>query len=237
MIRGFVSEGKSDPGPVRERNEDVFIERPEIGLWAVADGAGGYGSGDVAAAAIAEALARLPEGLSLDDLVAQVHRSIGAVHDALQDHAGPHGTGRILASTVIVLLAHGERVQCLWAGDSRAYLLRAGVLTRLTRDHSLVQALVDQGLLDPESALQHPQSHIVTRAVGAGGPLELDEVSARAAPGDLYLLCSDGLYGALSESEIVHCLATGGGAEELVHAAVAAGARDNVTAVTVRAVG
>jgi len=227
----FISRAASHRGAVRTRNEDSFVDRSDIGLWAVADGAGGYGAGDVASAAVAGALADLPAGLSAAEVLAQVRLRIGAVHGELQRRAG--GDHKLLASTAVVLLARGTHFACLWAGDSRAYLLRDGGLSRLTRDHSVVQEMVEAGLLTPQEAQAHPQANVITRAVGAHGPLELDKVSARLAGGDTILLCSDGLFNAISEHEIETRLAAGNSPDDLIEAALAAGARDNVTALVV----
>ncbi len=235
MSLRLVSRAVTHPGAVRPRNEDALLDRADLGLWAVADGAGGHGAGDVASAAIVAALADLPPALSAAELLAQVRLRLSAVHAELQARAAAAGPGRIMASTVVVLLARGGHYACLWAGDSRAYRLRDGRLERLTRDHSLVQELVDQGVLDEEAAEQHPQANVITRAIGAHGELELDKVSARVAPGDVFLLCSDGLFKALAEAEIASVLAAGGGPDALVEAALARGARDNVTALAVQA--
>ena len=110
----------------------------------------------------------------------------------MQARAAEAGRGGS-SPTLVLLLARGGHYACLWAGDSRAYRLRDGRLERLTRDHSLVQELVEQGVLDEEAAEQHPQANVITRAVGAHGELELDKVSARVAPGDVFL-CSDGVF-------------------------------------------
>lgn len=228
----LTGSGATHAGAVRPRNEDAFVDRADIGLWAVADGAGGHGAGDVASSAIAAALEELPAGLSAAELLAQVRLRLGAVHADLRARAA---TGRIIASTVVVLLARGGHYALLWAGDSRAYLLRDGRLERLTRDHSVVQEMVEGGLIDAAEAESHPQANVITRAVGADGELELEKASARVAPGDAFLLCSDGLFKALSEEEIARLLSAGEGPEGLVTAAVAGGARDNVTAVLVRA--
>ena len=160
-----------------------------------------------------------------------------AARKDLEDQAKAEaaGPGRIIATTVVILLARGEHFACLWAGDSRAYLLREGALTRLTRDHCVVQELVEAGLIDDGDAEAHPQANVITRAVGAQGDLELDKVSARIASGDLFLLCSDGLFKALPEAEMAAVLSAGGGCDALIAAALAAGARDNVTALSVRA--
>jgi protein phosphatase/serine/threonine-protein phosphatase Stp1 len=235
MSAALTSLAVTHRGTVRPRNEDAFIDRPDIGLWAVADGAGGHGAGDVASAAAIAALEDLPAGLSAAEMLAQLRLRITAVHAALQRQAQQAGPGRIIATTLVVLLARGGHYACLWAGDSRIYLLRQGVFTRLTRDHSLVQDLVDQGLLAEADAEAHPQANVITRAIGAEGELELDKVSARIVPGDLFLLCSDGLFKAIPEAGIAAMLAAGEGPQALLDAALANGARDNVTAVTVRA--
>lgn len=233
----LVSLAFSHRGTVRARNEDAFVDRADIGLWAVADGAGGHGAGDVASAAVIDSLADLPPGLSAAEMLAQVRLRIGAVHTALQRRGEESANRDLVASTVVVLLARATHFACLWAGDSRAYLLREGRLGQVTRDHSVVQEMVEAGALAPEDGEKHPQANVITRAVGAEDALELDKVSGQLVAGDRLLLCSDGLYKALAERDIESRLAAGDGPDELVAAALAAGARDNVTAVVVTAVG
>jgi len=235
MPEPLTSSAATDKGRVRGRNEDQVVCRPEIGLWAVADGAGGHGSGDVASAAIAEALNAIPPGLSAAEMLAQLRLRLAAVHAELLEKAAAREQGGTIASTVVVMLVRGEHYAALWAGDSRLYLLRGGTLLRVTRDHSLVQEMVDAGDLTPEEAEHHPRGNIITRAVGAGEELELDKVVGRVEPGDRFLLCSDGLFKDLSEAEIAALLADGGDAAALVEAANAAGARDNVSAVVMTA--
>jgi protein phosphatase/serine/threonine-protein phosphatase Stp1 len=230
----IVSTAATHPGAVRPRNEDSFVDRPDLGLWAVADGAGGHGAGDFASQSIKEALEAVPAGLSAGEILAELRQRISGVHAALQEEASRRGPGRTIASTVVALLARGDHFACLWAGDSRAYLLRDGLLQQITRDHSLVQELIDQGALEETEAEGHPQSNVITRAVGASGELELDKVSGRIEPGDRFLLCSDGLVRTLAEAEIAEALAADDAAERLVAQAVERGARDNVTAVALR---
>ncbi len=206
---------------------------PDIGLWVVADGAGGHGSGDVASNAIVAAMQVIPPGLSAAELLAQVRLRLTAVHQELQEEAARRGPGRILASTVVVMLARGEHFAMLWAGDSRAYLLRQGALSRVTKDHSLVQELVDQGTLSEDEAESHPQANVITRAIGAQGELELDKVSGRIIEGDRYLLCTDGLFKTMAEAEIVAMLTDGADVQAIVTEAVGRGARDNVSAIGV----
>jgi len=233
MTWRLLSHAATHAGAVRPRNEDALLDRPEIGLWVVADGAGGHGAGDVASAAVVDAMQAMPAGLSAAELLAQVRLRLAAVHRDLQEEAARRGPGRILASTVVVMLARGEHFAMLWAGDSRAYLLRGGAFTRVTRDHSLVQELVDQGVLREEEAESHPQANVITRAIGAQGELELDKVSGRIAEGDRFLLCTDGLFKTMGETEIAAMLGAGAGAEAIVTEAVARGARDNVSAIGV----
>ena len=232
----LTSHAATHPGAVRPRNEDALLDRPEIGLWAVADGAGGHGAGDVASSAIIAALQTIPAGLSAAELLAQVRLKLITVHSDLQEEAERRGPGRIVASTVVVMLARGDHFAMLWAGDSRGYLLRGGVLQRVTRDHSLVQELVDQGALREEEAESHPQANVITRAVGAHGELELDKVSGRIVGGDRYLLCTDGLFKTIPEAEIGAMLSNGSDPTAIVTEAVGRGARDNVSVVAVTCV-
>jgi protein phosphatase/serine/threonine-protein phosphatase Stp1 len=224
-------------GTVRAGNEDAMLDRASLGLWAVADGAGGHGAGEVASQAVVEALADIPNGLSAAEILAQLRLRLAAVHAGLQARSAAEGRSRPMATTVVLLVLRSEHFAALWVGDSRAYLFRNGVLARVTRDHSLVQDMVDSGSLSEEEAERHPQANVITRAVGADGPLELDKATGRAAAGDVFLLCSDGLFKAMDEPEIAARLLGGASAEALVEAAVAQGARDNVTAILVRVPG
>ncbi len=233
MSGSIISSAASHQGAVRTRNEDMVVHRPDLGLWAVADGAGGHGAGDVASQAVAAALESIPPGLSAAEILAQVRLRLAAVHESLQREAESRGPNTIIATTVVVVLARGGHFACLWAGDSRAYLLRGGAMERVSRDHSLVQQLVDEGSLAAEDAESHPQANVILRAVGGGGALELDKVSGRLLAGDRLLLCSDGLFKAMAESDIAAAVAAGQDAEALVTEAVARGARDNVSAVVV----
>lgn len=231
----LASSAATHPGAVRTRNEDNLLDRPDLGLWAVADGAGGHGSGDVASAAIVEALSAIPPGLTAAEMLAQVRLRLSAVHAGLHAKAEERDTGGVIASTIVVLLARGGYFAALWAGDSRIYLMRDGHLLRLTRDHSLVQELVDAGEIKAEDAEAHPRANVITRAVGAGDALELDKVADRIQPGDRYMLCSDGVFKELPEERIAALLAQGAKAEDLVRLAVEAGGRDNVSVIVIEA--
>jgi protein phosphatase/serine/threonine-protein phosphatase Stp1 len=232
----FRSWAVTHPGAVRSHNEDAFVNRPDLGLWAVADGAGGHEAGEVASRMIADALEAIPPGLSAAELLAQVRLRIAATHAALREQAASSGPRTMIASTVVILIARGEHYACLWAGDSRAYLLRQDSLLQVTRDHSLVQELVTAGAITEAEAEGHPRANVITRAVGADlDELELEKISARLLPGDRFLLCSDGLCKTLGTTEIAGILATpgGGAADLLVAAALAHNVSDNVTAVVI----
>jgi serine/threonine protein phosphatase PrpC len=233
----FHSCAASHAGTADRLNEDAYVNRPDLGLWAVADGAGGHGAGDVASQAVAAALEAIPAGLSGAEMLARVRLTIDEVHGELQRRAAAERQGRIIATTVVVLLSRHGHFACLWAGDSRAYLLRGGALQRITRDHSLVQEMVDQGTLNEAEAENHPQANVILRAVGGGGELMLDKVSGRLLAGDRLMLCTDGLFKALPETELAELLKAGKDAGTLVAAAVARGARDNVSAVTLSQAG
>ena len=229
----------SDTGPTRSHNEDAFIDRPDLGVWAVADGAGGHDAGEVASAMIVEALGNIPPGLGAVDALTEIRSRITAVHEALLAEAASRGPDVIIASTAVIVCARGSHFACLWVGDSRAYLLSGGTLSQITRDHSLVQELVDAGQLAPEAAESHPHANIVTRAVGAGDADEfaLDKVTGQLQPGERILLCSDGLSKAVPSEEIAAAL--GGDdedpAQRLIAAAIARQTNDNVTAVVIEA--
>jgi serine/threonine protein phosphatase Stp1 len=227
----------TDVGAVRKHNEDNLLSRADLGLWVVADGAGGHESGEVASAMIVEALGRLPPGLNAGALISSIRLAVGQVHGALRAEAAQRGGNAMLASTVVCLMIRDGHFACLWAGDSRGYLLRGGQLQQITHDHSLVQELVDSGALSPEDAERHPHANVITRAVGADDDdMELDKVIGQAQPGDRFLLCSDGLSKTLSETEIRNLLAAPDGmppTELLIGAALARSVNDNVTAIVV----
>jgi serine/threonine protein phosphatase PrpC len=225
----------SHVGTVRAENEDAFVDRPEAGLWAVADGAGGHADGAGASAAVARALAGIDATLSAGAMAAEVDARLDSAHADLRRGLGADEPGS--ASTVVVLIFRQDVYVALWAGDSRLYLLRDGALTQLTRDHSLVQELLDGGAITEAEAGNHPHGNVITRAVGGGNDaLELARVGAAALPGDRFLLCSDGLTRVVGEDELAVLLAGpdfDGLAGRLIAAALARHARDNVTAVVV----
>jgi protein phosphatase/serine/threonine-protein phosphatase Stp1 len=230
----FRSSAATHAGAVRTHNEDSYVNRPDLGLWAVADGAGGHQAGDVASRIVTDNLRAVPAGVGAAELLAEVRLRLARAHSALWMEAARRGRDAMLVSTIVVLLARDTHYACLWAGDSRVYLLRSGRLRRLTRDHSLVQEMFDAGAISAAEAEHHPAANIITRAVGAE-TLELDKVTDRLCPGDRFLLCSDGLFKTLPEHALTEVLAAeiDDPAERLLTAALERQPGDNVTAVTV----
>lgn len=233
---------RTDVGAVRELNEDscTVLTEPML-LAAVADGMGGHAAGEVASAAavraLGEGIGRLAEtegGPSLEALGELVH----AAHQAVLDD-GPAGSG-----TTLTLLTALDAAEGRWAvanvGDSRVYRRPAGspVLQQLTVDHSAVQMLVDAGELTPDEARVHPRRNVITRALGSTEQLVVDVGEVHAAPGDRFLLCSDGLTGELLDEEVLALLEDNedpqAAVDALVEAALWRGGRDNVTVVLVQ---
>lgn len=232
----FRSSAATHAGTANRLNEDRYVNRPDLGLWAVADGAGGHESGEVASAAVVSLLQTIDGGLSAGEMLVEVRARLEAAHARLHAEGERRGGGAMVATTVVVLLARDDHFACLWAGDSRAYLLRGNALTRITRDHSLVQAMVENGTISEAEAARHPQANIITRAVGADVDLlELDKRTGQLQPGDRLLLCSDGLSKTVPEELLTELLAgdDDAAAERLVTAALMANVSDNVTAVTI----
>ena len=231
----FEEVERSHVGCRRKVNEDALLARQELGLWAVADGVGGQSAGDLASALVVERLGRVAAG---PELVARKLAARTAIEEAnLAIWKMACANSGTMGSTVVALAIGDGGYSCLWAGDSRAYLLRDGKLRQLTHDHSLVQQLVDSGDLDPEMAVNHPNANIITRAVGSAPSVELDSMEGDLRAGDQFILASDGLTRLLREDE----MAAAQDAEDLevladcwVETALARGAPDNFTFVIVR---
>lgn len=234
----WSSAGRSHVGMVRAINEDACLALPERGLWAVADGMGGHEAGDVASQMLIEALQQIAPPVEWTDFMEAVRESLRQVNRRLREESAQRYHNRTIGSTVVVLIAQGTQCACLWVGDSRIYRLRNGQLQQLTRDHSHVQELVDQGLIAPEDAHRHPLANVITRAVGSADELQIDEAVHSLQAGDLFLLCSDGLNKTLSDEEIARLLAHSDhncqeAVKAFIHLALMRDANDNVTTVVV----
>ena len=226
-------------GMVRTVNEDSFMSKPEVGLWAVADGMGGYEAGDVASKMIVSSLEEINKHEYLSQFVDAIEDQIIDANRRILEYAEIMHDGRTLGSTIVSLLIKGQVGVCLWAGDSRLYLLRNNQLQQMSRDHSHVQELIDQGSITEEDALNHPDGNVITRAVGTSEELYIDIAAFNVQVGDTYLLCSDGLYNAVDEQEIEHhmkSLDTDNAVKQLIVKALENGAPDNVSIVIVKSV-
>ena len=230
----FDCVSRTHVGLRRKVNEDSIFERTERGLWAVADGMGGHEAGDVASAKVVEALRSLPIVYGLDELVEAAIDALYGVNRELIELAQSGDHNRTIGTTVVGLAIADGHFRCFWAGDSRAYRIRAGQIRRLSRDHSLVQDLVDAGMLKPEDAEKHESANVITRAVGVSEDLKMDNSTGDADPGDIFLLASDGLTRLVDDYEILEELTSAPmdrAADKLVELVLARGAPDNVSIV------
>jgi serine/threonine protein phosphatase PrpC len=233
-LRVVEQAGLTDVGRQREANEDNLVLAAPV--FAVADGMGGARAGEVASRMAAEAFrdprdSGQPPERQLERVAQEANRRIYelALHDENR-----RGMGTTLTATLVA----GDAVSIGHVGDSRAYRLRDGGLTQLTQDHSLVAELERSGQLTPEAAEHHPQRSIITRALGPEPEVEVDTHTHSARAGDVYLLCSDGLTGMISDDETATILRAApsleSAAEALVRAANQSGGKDNITVVLFR---
>jgi PPM family protein phosphatase len=234
MLRVAEHFEKSDTGRQRRANEDHFYARAP--LFVVADGMGGAQAGEVASGLAAETFAAgLPdEGSPQERLEARVLEANRRIHELSRVDRDRAGMGTTLTAAYV----DGDEVALAHVGDSRAYLLREGELTQLTRDHTLVEELVRRGRLTEEEAAEHPQRSIITRALGPEPDVEVDTFTQPLRDGDVLLLCSDGLTSMVAEANVAEILRNtnnlGDAGRALVKAANDAGGRDNITVVLVR---
>jgi len=229
--------GCSVTGLVRSNNEDAWLGDPRLGLFVVADGMGGYQSGELASAMTVQTLReRITAG---DDLVT----AASAVQSRLIEAAVQGEGSASMGTTMVAVQISGLQYQLAWVGDSRAYRWRDGRLQQLSHDHSYVQSLVDQHIITAHQAEQHPQRNLLSRCLSGGqfeAP-EVDVISGELSADDVLLLCSDGLSNELSDIELAQLLhdhsstSLASLTQRLVDAAVANGGRDNVTVVLIRA--
>lgn len=226
--------GFTHVGCVRERNEDAILLDPSGQLWVVADGMGGHGHGDVAATMVVDGLAMMEDGpepqLMLQDQIFRVNADIYANAVVRNSNMG---------ATVAAAYLQDDVSYLAWVGDSRIYLWRGGVLRQLSRDHSIVQEMIDDGLIAEDDAFTHPERNVITRAVGTGPTVEVDFVTLPLLAGDYIMMCSDGLTGCVRDAEIAQIMAAHPDYEQaaaaLVRAALDEGAPDNVSVIVVTA--
>jgi len=226
----FTTATATHPGRVRKVNEDSVYADAKRGIWLVADGMGGHRDGGVASAMIVEAVVRNSAG---HDMMSGLLASVYEVNqDLLQRSNGVHEN--IIGSTLVAVIVEGQNYTCLWAGDSRCYLVRAGAVKQLSQDHTEVQELLDSGAISQQEAKTWPRRNVITRAIGVDHNLKLDAVSGEIEYGDCFILCSDGLTGHVNDAEILErsSKATPEAAcTELLDLALERGGKDNISII------
>ncbi|SRR5579883_2033045 len=231
----FETAALTHVGRVRTVNEDNLLARPDIGLWAVADGMGGHGAGDVASKAIIAALDSIKRADTAAELLAQFERRIIRANSELRAFARGRGLGAI-GATLAAILIRPPHYACLWCGDSRIYLWRSGKMRQISHDHSEVQDLIDRGLIDAEEAKAWPRRNVVTRAIGVAVEAEIELGEGQVVAGDRFLLCSDGLTNHVEDAEIAVALgdkAPQQACADLLDLTLERGASDNVTLIVI----
>lgn len=221
-------------GNARDNNEDTYVCIAERGLWIVADGMGGLGDGEAASAITVYTLVTMiKQGHG-------VNQAIETAHQIIKEYASSDAQGTNMGTTLVLLLSQGSLYNIFWVGDSRGYLFN-GSLKQITRDHSLLQSLVDKGELTAAEAELDPRKNAITKALGVQQleSVRADSISGKWQPGEKILLCSDGLSDFVDDEEITQILRAEGSDQDrvdnLIEKALSAGGRDNITVVLVEA--
>lgn len=234
---------RCDTGRVRDINQDAFFVIPEEDVFLIADGVGGHNSGEVASrttmADIAEYIRKnpIPREEGPDAVKKYFVSLIFAVNSHVYNIAKESAPGG-MATTLVILMLDGGKAYAINVGDSRLYLLRDENIMQVTEDHTYVNGLVKKGIIDREQAKNHPDRNMITRAIGAESEVEPDLFLFDVYPGDILLMCTDGLYNELSDSEMYKIITDSGdmrsACSRLVDEANSRGGADNITAVSVR---
>ncbi|MEP6591936.1 MAG: Stp1/IreP family PP2C-type Ser/Thr phosphatase [Gemmatimonadota bacterium] len=237
----FSCAARTDVGVVRSGNEDSYMMASDRGLFVVADGMGGHAAGEVASEMASRMVSeefRPVKGMTDDELMAQMVAAIRSANAAIFRRTLQEHDKRGMGTTATVLNLLPRRYLIGQVGDSRAYLLRGGVLTQLTKDHSYVQEQVDAGRLTPEEARVHPYANVITRCVGSSGDVVPDLYLGTLEVGDLVLLASDGLTGMLEDEDVAEVMRSDLPLEEMVDKLIAdanhRGGLDNITTILIR---
>ncbi|WKE65743.1 protein phosphatase 2C domain-containing protein [Gallaecimonas kandeliae] len=232
------STGFTHRGGTRDHNEDAFLEFRELNVWVVADGMGGYQAGDVASQLICDTvdseIRQLEKGkltpLKITDALKKANQKIRLYGKQFLDD-------QTVGSTVVSLMINEGEFHLFWVGDSRCYLLRDGQLRQLSRDHSQVADMVEEGVITEDQAESHPLAHVITRAVGVDEDLEVDSLSGPLQEGDVFLLCSDGISKEFKTLELESFIREGKLDEAsmaIMHAALVKKSKDNITCILVK---
>ncbi|GAA1012549.1 protein phosphatase [Streptomyces sp. F-3] len=223
----------SHKGMIREGNEDSGYAGPR--LLAIADGMGGQAAGEVASSEVISTIVALDDDIPGSDILTSLGAAVQRANEQLRAMVEEDPQLEGMGTTLTALLWTGQRLGLVHVGDSRAYLLRDGVLTQITQDHTWVQRLVDEGRITEEEASTHPQRALLMRALGSGDHVEPDLSIREVRAGDRYLICSDGLSGVVSHQTLEETLASYQGpqetVQELIQLALRGGGPDNITVI------
>jgi serine/threonine protein phosphatase PrpC len=236
VINMNISAG-TDVGAVRKNNQDSFLVDKNNKYCIVADGMGGHNAGEVASSMAAQEAGKF---LS-DNIPKSLHSAVDMVYDAIRcannkvfkaarlnfDYSG-------MGTTMVMAYFYDERIILANVGDSRAYLVRNKSIRQITKDHSMVERLVDEGTITREQAKNHPQKNMITRAIGTDREVQADMYMMSVVENDILLLCSDGLSNEIDEEDICRMLSDGADADALIKTAKENGGRDNITAIIIR---
>lgn len=238
MLR-VKSYGQSDVGLKRTNNEDALIIKPELALWAIADGMGGAAAGEIASQIFVKKAVEafsLNKSISEEGIINLIQKTFLRANEEILKHVKVNPEHKGMGCTAELLTFYEQNYFLAHVGDSRAYLLRGGRLRQLTKDHSLIQKQIDQGLLTPAEAKKHNLRHVILRAVGVEESLAVDLVRGKTWPQDIFLLCSDGLTDMVDDHLIQDTLGPSSvpleqKGEKLISLAKAAGGHDNITVI------
>lgn len=235
---------RTDTGKIRQSNQDSYAmgELPDGGAWAVVcDGMGGHAGGNIASAIATERISseiksNFRESMSASSVKNMLESAIVSANLDIIDRTEKDTELKGMGTTVVAAFCVGGQCVIANVGDSRCYLISGGAVSQITKDHSLVQELVDAGLISPEEAVIHPRKNIITRALGIEDDVEVDFTEIKLNQGDMLLLCSDGLSNHVSAKEIIECTCDGevfDYSERLITLANKNGGSDNITAVVI----
>lgn len=232
----FETAAVSHVGNVRKVNEDSLFTNEAQGIWLVADGMGGHRDGKLASTIVVDAAKTLGRPASAPDLLSRFNDRILRANAQLaaMSNGDEHA---IIGSTIAAVLIYGRHFACVWAGDSRVYLVREDTISQISKDHTEVQELLDKGVIQPSEAKTWPRRNVITRAIGVSDDPGLDLVQGKLLDGDTFVICSDGLTGHVDDDEILQHV-SGNSADAasngLVKLALERGGKDNVTVVVLR---
>ena len=233
------SDGVTDTGHVRNKNEDSILVHADENVWIVADGMGGHHAGDFASQTITNNLSLFKQHISLDDSILLLEENILNSNSVIRKKSDKLGRNATIGSTVVCVYIWHNLLFTFWAGDSRLYRFRDAKLERLTEDHSYVEELVRMGKIEARDAEEHPAANVVLKAVGIDDKLCLDFDYFEVQDEDIYIICSDGLYKDLEETKITTIIESNPEdmaelSQAMLAASLDAGGTDNTSIITLK---